>query len=97
MIFGVPRFALIALSLTAAIAVILGASGEEPASALRVEVPTKESAKCPAEVRAVGRRAPVPGGRADLRISWSTRERQAEATLTGDIGERRLVATMPAP
>lgn len=42
--------------------------------------------------------ARVPdGARADLRISWSTREQQAEATLEGDAGDRRLVASMLAP
>jgi pimeloyl-ACP methyl ester carboxylesterase len=32
-----------------------------------------------------------------LRSSWSTREQRAGATLTGTVGGRRLVATMPAP
>jgi pimeloyl-ACP methyl ester carboxylesterase len=35
--------------------------------------------------------------KADLRIEWSTRERRATATLTGDVAGRKLAATMPAP
>lgn len=41
-------------------------------------------------------RAP-DAAKADLRISWSTREQRAEASLTGDVGGRRLSASMPAP
>jgi pimeloyl-ACP methyl ester carboxylesterase len=41
-------------------------------------------------------RAP-DGTSADLRISWSTREQRAVATIRGDVAGRRLVATMPAP
>ncbi len=33
----------------------------------------------------------------EIRVSWSTRQPRAEATLTGDVAGRRLVATMPAP
>jgi hypothetical protein len=37
------------------------------------------------------------GTAADLRISWSTREQRAVASIRGDAGGRHLVATMPAP
>lgn len=37
------------------------------------------------------------GKKGELRISWPTRVRRADATLTGDIAGRRLSASMPAP
>jgi hypothetical protein len=32
-----------------------------------------------------------------VRIRWSTREQRARATLRSEVGDRRLVATLPAP
>ena len=38
-----------------------------------------------------------PGGAGELRISWPLSVQKAEATLSGEIAGRRVVATMPAP